>query len=71
MGYFEVTRKRRRRRPNDGGANGQGDGPTAFAVASENTYLGLVEFLLDLFIFPYPELHQLLGIARVNAYSLT
>ena len=51
--------------------NSQGNVPTVFSVATENTHLNLVELPLDLFILPRPEVQQLLCVARVDAYGPT
>jgi len=46
----------------------QGSAPAAFRAVPGNTHLDLSEFLLDLFIFPGPKLHQLLCVVHIDAY---
>jgi hypothetical protein len=67
----EVMGKRQRKRPSEGGGNGQGNAPPAFRIALRNTDLDLVELPLDPFVFLCPELDELLCVARVYAYSPT
>ena len=66
-----MTRKEQRKPPGVVDGNSQGNVPTIFRIATENTHLDLVELPLDLLIFLCPKIEQLLRVARVDAYGPT